>query len=294
MTSDPPPLDLVVVGAMTIDRFADGSASPGGTVMHVARATAARGLQIGIVTTSGQEPEALAGLAELRGLVSLVEGRTHAQTTVFRHRAGPNDRRLWLDQLGGSVQLDATARNRIFTLAILFAPVADEIPLDALAAWPDRRRGAILQGWLRSTDEGVEVRPLPLSALGPELSEALSQFDLLVASREDLLAESATPSDQVTALRRLVGRRPELIVTDGAEGLWLDTSPGGPRESLHRHVAVPWRVNADSTVGAGDILAAFLTIPFGLPTSDRVQDAMRVVAEVLEDRRLRPKEDDGV
>ena len=61
-------LDLVVVGGLTVDRFSDGSAAPGGAVLHIARALAARGVRVGIVTTAGPEPEALAGLAELRDL----------------------------------------------------------------------------------------------------------------------------------------------------------------------------------------------------------------------------------
>jgi sugar/nucleoside kinase (ribokinase family) len=287
MTLASPLLDLLVVGGLTVDRFADGSAAPGGAVMHVARAAAERGLQIGVVTACGPDPQAQAGMAELRSLVSVVESKMHDQTTAFRHRMGPNGRRLWLDHLGGRVQLDATARNRILTHAVLYAPVADEVQLEAMAVWPDRRRGAILQGWLRSTAVAMEVRPTPLSALSLELIDALSHFDLLVASREDLLAESETPYEQLTVLRRVFGRRPELIVTDGAEGLWLDMRLGGPRKSLRRHFDVPWRVEAESTVGAGDVLAAFLMAPLGDPRPTRawVEGAMRVVAEVLEERR---------
>jgi sugar/nucleoside kinase (ribokinase family) len=187
--------------------------------------------------------------------------------------------------------------DRIFTRAVLYAPVADEIPLDALALWADRERAAILQGWLRSMDEGAEVRPLALGGLRPELVEALAQFDLLVASREDLLAEADAPVDQLAALRRVFGPSPALVVTDGADGMWLDMALVGAYPGLRRHLAVPWRVEAASTVGAGDILAAFLAmLPRETPTSNdhRAEDAMRVVAEVLEQRasfRGREEED---
>jgi hypothetical protein len=289
MTPESPLLDLLVVGGLTVDRFADGSTAPGGTVMHVARASAARGLAVGILTTSGEEPEARAGLAELGRLARVVERRPGDHSATFHHRESGEGRRLWLERRGGLVDVDPGARGRIWTTSILFAPVLAEIPLSAFQVWGDTwYRGATLQGWLRSTDEGAEVRPLPLSAIEPGIVDGLRRFNLLVASREDLLAEAADPNDQLTALRRLVGRPPTLIVTDGAAGLWLDMPLGGPRRSLRRHFAVPWRVEASSTVGAGDILAAFLTIEpdeAGLRTDLWIERAMRVVAEVLEGRR---------
>lgn len=288
MTSEPPLLDLLVVGGMTVDRFADGSSSPGGTVMHVARAAAARGLGVGILTTSGGEAEAQAGLAELHRLARVVEHRPGDHSATFRHRESGEGRRLWLERVGGMVEVGPGARDRIWTRAILFAPVLAEIPLSAFQVWGDIwYRGATLQGWLRSKDEGAEVQPLPLSAIEPGIVEALRGFNLLVASREDLLGESADPYDQLTALRRLVGRPPTLIVTDGIAGLWLDMPLGGPHRSLRRHFAVPWRVETSSTVGAGDILAAFLTIQsdkLGLRTDLWIERAMRVVAEILEAR----------
>ena len=58
-------LSLVVVGGLTVDRFPDGSSQAGGAVLHIARALAAGGLRVGIVTTAGPEAEAQAGLAEL-------------------------------------------------------------------------------------------------------------------------------------------------------------------------------------------------------------------------------------
>jgi sugar/nucleoside kinase (ribokinase family) len=296
MTSEPRPLDLLVIGGMTIDHLADGTSAAGGSAIHIARAAAPRGVRVGVVTASGSEAEAQAGLAELHGLAALVENRSHEHSAAFRHREGPDGRRLSLDHLGGPVELDATASDRIFTRAVLYAPVADEIPLDALALWADRERAAILQGWLRSTDEGAEVRPLALSALRPELVAALSQLDLLVASCEDLLGEADAPDDQLAALRHVFGAGPTLVVTDEADGMWLDMALVGSYPGLRRHLAVPWRVQGASTVGAGDILAAFLALlPRDTPRSNDqwAEDAMRVVAEVLEERAShRSREDE--
>ena len=283
MTPAPPPLDLVVIGGLTVDRFADGSSSPGGTVMHAARATAARGLGIGIVTAAGGEPEAQAGLAELRQIARFVECRPRDRSITFRHFVAADGRTLWLERAGGSAEVGPELRRRLDTRAVLCAPVLDEVPTAALEAWGDAVvRGATLQGWLRSAEVGAEVRPLALSAVGAGVVDALAGFDLLVASREDLAAEGQVPFDQLAALRRVFGTRPHLIVTDGADGLWHDAPLAA---SGSRHYPVPWRVETISTVGAGDILAAMLVTSF-----DHAQQrgeawiaaAMRIVAEILE------------
>lgn len=281
MTPESPLLDLLVVNGLTIDRFPDGSSAPGGPGLHIVRAAAPRGLGIGVITAAGPEPEARAGLDELRRSAALVESTPGKVTTTFRHRESAKGRRLWLERRGQAVDFEAAAHDRIRTRAILFAPVAGEIPTDALEerglAW-EPERGAILQGWLRTTDKSREVRPTRLSALDGALVAALSEFDLLVASREDLLAEADNPYDQVRSLREVFGRGPTLIVTDGPEGIWIGSAHRW-RIFAPRHLPVPWRVEGVSTVGSGDIFAAFLLM------GRRLKAPMRVVAEVLEERR---------
>jgi sugar/nucleoside kinase (ribokinase family) len=119
---------------------------------------------------------------------------------------------------------------------------------------------------------------LPLAALDAGLVDGLGRLDLLVASREDLAADDAEPRDQLAALRRRFGGKPDLVLTDGAQGVWTE----------EQHLPVPRTVTGVSTVGAGDILAAFMTAWSTDPTrslADRARDAMHVVAEVLEERR---------
>lgn len=291
MLTDPPrdTLDLLVVGGLTIDRFADGSSGPGGSVLHIARAAAAGGLRVGVVTAAGPEPEAQTGLAELRRSALLVEAASFPITTAFRHREAADGRHLWLERLGGPVRIGPEAQDRISTRAVLYAPVANEIDDDALPAWNDSwDRGAILQGWLRRTQEAAELKLLPLGALPEPLLEALRAFDLLVASREDLVAESVNPWDQLTNMRTAFGRRPVLVVTDSADGLWLDVAGVRPDLDQREHLAVPWRVDGAPTVGAGDILAAHLVTHSRNPPQGwraHAERAMQMVAEALEERR---------
>ena len=275
--------DLLVIGGLTVDRFADGSSAPGGSVLHIVRAAAARGLRIAVITSAGPEPDAQAGIRVLRRLAMALEVAPADATATFGHRNTPHGRQLRLERRGGPVTV-AGSPMLAHTPAVLLAPVASEVSAEDLsnvASIPVR--AAILQGWLRGPTEGADVRPLRLDDLGARLREALARFDLLVASREDLLAESDDPQAQLAALRRALGGRPTLVVTDGTEGAWLDTVASGTR-----HLPVPRRVKATSTVGAGDILAAFLVIGAGDRSAgpeQRAVAAMRVVAEVLEERR---------
>lgn len=281
MLSEPPhePLDLLVIGGLTIDRFADGSAAPGGSVIHIARAAAPRDVRVGMVTAAGPEAETQAGLAELRRLAAWVDVRAGPLTTIYRHRESLEGRRLWLEQRGGPV---ATPSPLPSTRVVLCAPVADEVPTPLVrAAEGLARRGAILQGWLRSTESDTEVRPMPLATLDAALVEALSHQDLLVASREDLRAEGSDPAAQLRAMRRDFGPRPSLVVSDGAGGVWIDGEGGS------RHLGVPRRVAARSAVGAGDILTAFMLYAMAdgsLTVIQAAESAMQVVVEVLEQR----------
>jgi sugar/nucleoside kinase (ribokinase family) len=283
MLTNPPPnaLDLLVVGALTIDRFADGSSAPGGSVMHIARAAAPRGLRLGLVTAAGPEPVAQSGVDELGRRAALVKVASGTATTTFRHLEAPAGRRLFIEGRGADPHFDAAAPGRSGARAVLFAPVAGEINAQALhLRGAESRRAAILQGWLRTIEPGSEVRPLRLVAIAAALMRALSRLDLLVASREDLLAEADDPATQLLALRRATGTGPTLVVTDGANGLWLSTT------SPPAHLHAPWRVDSPSTVGAGDILAAFMlaSIADGKPAPTAAEQAMRIVAEVLEER----------
>ena len=271
--------DLLVIGGLTIDRFADGSSAAGGSVLHIARAAAPRGVRVRVVTVAGPEPEALAALEELRGLAPSVEGAD--STATFVHRESPTERRLWLERRGSSVRVPELDPSEM-PHAILVASIAYEVSTDDLARLDaTSTRGAILQGFLRSFAPDGEVRPRQLSALAPDLVAELSHFDLLVASREDLLGEAADPPVQLAALRRCFGPRPELVVTDGVRGVFLESE----------HLPVPWQVDGVPSVGAGDIFAAFmLAEPWPRERDrgflrERAGTAMRVVAEVLEERR---------
>ena len=278
--------DLLVIGGLTIDRFADGSSVPGGSVLHIARAAHSRGLGIAVMTVAGPESEARAALAELRQLAVALVSTDADATATFGYRDTAQGRRLRLERQGGVVQIGGSALVGAAGV-VLVAPVAGEVsPHDLVLLRTVPVRAAILQGWLRTLDEAAEVRPLPIRVLGQAAVNELGQFDVLVASREDLLAESAVPREQLQSLRLAVGGGPMLVVTDGTNGLWYDPPLTGSGQTAPRHLPVPRRVDTASAVGAGDILAAFLATGDHATTPERrAAEAMRNVAEILEERR---------
>jgi sugar/nucleoside kinase (ribokinase family) len=133
---------------------------------------------------------------------------------------------------------------------VLFAPVAAEVAAEAIRAVARPFRAAGLQGWLRATDADGRVATVPLSALAAELADALRDLDLLIASRQDLAA--ADGPSALARLRQWAGPRPQLVVTAGPDGAWLDDGHGPPS-----HIPAEV-VEGRHTVGAGDAFAAVL------------------------------------
>jgi sugar/nucleoside kinase (ribokinase family) len=275
--------DLLVIGGLTVDRFDDGSSAPGGSVLHITRALAPRGLRVAVLTVAGPEPIARAGLEELQRLAVRVECADASATATFLHHQTEAGRHLALAAAGGRIELPAILP--LPAAAVLLTPIADELAgADLTHLGGGSTRGAILQGWLRDIDSEGAVQPRAVGSIGPGLLATLAGFDLLVASREDLAADGSRPAEQINALRHATGLGPVLVLTDGIAGAWIDA--GGERT----HLPVPRVLEGAPTVGAGDILAALL-LTGGWPrpvtaaeVRSRVQAAMRAVADLLTER----------
>ena len=270
--------DLLVVGGLSIDRFPDGSTAPGGSVLHAARAVAATGGRVATIVGASSEPLAQAALAELAELGPCLVHRAIATTRFAIDERGAR-RSLRLEAAGGELKVAARDMDRWHAAAVLLAPIAGELDVATLrAARGAVARVAALQGWLRSLHRGLEVSPLRLQALPEDLVAELRQFDALVASVDDLIAEGLSPDEQLDALRDRVGVGPALIVTNGPNGARLD--PGGG-ERLD--VSAPHRVSDAPIVGAGDAFAALLTVQLGkgIDLSAAAGDAAARVAELL-------------
>jgi sugar/nucleoside kinase (ribokinase family) len=284
MQTRPPPgaqVDQLVVGALAIDRLADGREAAGGTVVHATRALRLAGRSTAIATVAGDEPSARVALDELRAMAP-VEVQPSPATTTFAIEEGEAGRRLTL--LARSARL--VAARLADARSILLGPLAGEVVPNLIGSDRSGRTGAVLQGWLRRLEPGQVVEPLSLGSLPAAIVARLRSLRLLVASVDDLAAEGSNPERLLEAMRRTFGETPVLAVTAGTDGAWIGT--GGVRW----HVPVPREVHGVSTVGAGDAFAALMldALVGGAQPAPAAEAAAAGVAAYLDERleRARP------
>jgi sugar/nucleoside kinase (ribokinase family) len=276
---------LLIVGGLTVDEFADGTRAPGGSVLHAGLAAAAEGAEITSLTVAGDEPEAQIGLDRLAGLGRVLR-RPASATTTYAHREVDGLRVLTLAAAGDPIDPTMLTGHGPFDVALL-APIADELPAEAVAALQavarPQRTVLLIQGWLRRLSVGEPVRALAIDDLPGSVWEAFATADAIVVSTEDLLADPGDPFTQAAAIRGRLGPHPLLVLTMGAEGYLLD-DPAADRMVA----SVPRRVVGEvPAVGAGDTFGAALAVHLAAgsdPATAAAAATDRVIA-VLEARR---------
>jgi sugar/nucleoside kinase (ribokinase family) len=251
-------IELLVVGGLTIDRFPDGSAAAGGSVLHATRAAVRARAAITVVTAAGPEPEAQAALSELERVAKVVVEEV-PHTIVFEHDEEGGRRKL---TLLGNVRLrpDVRQLQRLRPGAMLLAPVAGELDAVALGTIDEaveaRVRVATLQGWLRHRLADGRVTPADLGDLPQDVLAALRNCDAVVASHEDLGHSEALPSPAAALEIRRWLPGPAVFVTWGGAGhVRADPAVREPAV-VRRHNAI----EGVPTIGAGDAFAAVIAI----------------------------------
>ena len=245
---EPIPVDLLIIGGITVDELVGSGEAAGGAARYATEAALAAGLRVALRTVAGDEPvvrQALDGLAAQADVT-----RHPAPSSIrFEHHGTDDARRLRLRGVTDPVRMAHPDRLPV-AAAVLFAPVAGEVGADTVRAVRAPFRAAGLQGWLRQTDPDGWVMTRPLPMLEPELAGALRGLDLLIASLEDLGALDGPAA--LAQIRAWAGPRPQLVVTAGREGAWLDDGLG-PASHVRAEV-----VEGRHTIGAGDAFAAVL------------------------------------
>lgn len=282
------PVDLLVAGALAIDRIGTRTVA-GGSVLYASEAVAAAGRSVVALTIGGGEPAAVDGLQRLAAMTTFVEHYGASQTTRFVHEPGGAERVLTLEARAERFDIGrhdpAGLVARWAPRALLLAPIFDEV--DArftrrlTELLPHAYAAASIQGWLRRQRGTGRVEPLPLDALDPALREALGALRLLVASQEDLAADGRDVHERLDRLRAWSGPGPELAVTMATAGAVLD----GPRG--RQRIRPPRVVEGVPTIGAGDAFAAVLAAERGAG-NDLEAAALRaaaVVADLLAERQ---------
>lgn len=276
---------LLIVGGLTVDEFADGSRAPGGSVLHAGLAAAAEGADITSLTAAGDEPEAQVGLDRLASLGHVLH-RPGSATTTYAHREVDGLRVLTLATAGDPIDPRMLAGRGPFDVALL-APIADELPAEAIAAVRaaarPRRTVLLIQGWLRRLSVGAPVRALAIDDLPDASWASFATADAIVVSTEDLSADSGDSFTLAAAVRERLGPHPLLLLTMGADGYLLD-DPAADRvvASVPRLV-----VGGVPAVGAGDTFGAALAVHLarGASAAAAAAAATERVIAVLEARR---------
>jgi sugar/nucleoside kinase (ribokinase family) len=278
----------LIVGGLTVDRFADGGVAPGGSVLHSGLAAVEAGSELTVLTVAGDEPAAAEGLARLAA-IGMLARQAAAATTTYRHEERDGVRVLIFEARTEPIRPDGL-RGMPRPDVALVAPIADEVPASLVARLRDElappRTVLLVQGWLRRLVEGEEVTATPLDALTDEQRKALGEADSIVVSTEDLVESPGDPFGQAAELRRRAGQRPVILVTLGAQGYLLDD----PNEE--RVVAsVPRRVvTGVPSVGAGDTFGAALAVHLarGVAARHAADRATDAVISMLEARDGNP------
>lgn len=277
--------EILIVGGLTIDRFAGGETAPGGSVIHAGLAAVAEGAALSILTIAGGEPEAREGLDRLAGLGRVV-CQPSARTTTYRHDESSGHRVLVYEAASATIDLATSAEALGHPDVVLAAPIADELETAAVA---ELRAGAgarltvlLVQGWLRRLRLGEAVVPMTLDEVPESRWRAFGQADAVVLSVEDLGGEPADPFAQAAALRQRLGPGPILVLTLGTEG-WVLDDPAADRIVA----AVPRRVVSGApTVGAGDSFGAAMALHLaaGEPPLAAAEAGTERVIALLESR----------
>lgn len=277
--------DVLIVGGLTIDHFADGRTAPGGSVLHAGLAAAAEGVRPTLLTVAGDEPEARAGLEGLASLGELVHQRA-ASTIAFGHEESDGRRVLVYRSAAEPIEPGRHPDLPRSGVALL-APIADEVPPAAIDAVRARFEPSLvvmlIQGWLRRLAPGDPVQPLALDTVDPRIWEAFGAADAIVVSTEDLAEGPEDPFRQAASLRARIGSGPILVLTLGARGYLLD-DPHADRIIASRPRTV---VDGVPSVGAGDTFGAVLAIHLarGDEPVDAANAASNRVIATLEGRR---------
>lgn len=276
--------ELLIVGGLTVDHFADGRSAAGGSVLHAGVAAAAEGADLTVLTVAGDEPEAREGLARLATLGTVVR-QPSAATTTYRHEEADGHRVLTLEAAADPIDLDAIGE--LTADVLLVAPIANEVLTDAVGRLR-RKTGALLtvlliQGWLRRLRVGAAATPMRLDEVSEARWREMGSAGAVVASTEDFRGAPADPFAAVAMLRDRLGAGPILVLTMATDGYLLD-DPTADRivASLPRRV-----VTGVPMVGAGDTFGATLALHLArgadpLHAADAASD--RVIA-TLESRR---------
>ncbi len=236
----PSNIDYLLIGHVCQDVVPAEVESPftpgytfGGTATYCARTAKALGLRVAVVTSASADfalQAALPGI-EIARLPS-------AETTTFENRYVDGHRIQTIHAVATSLNVNSIPTEWRQASIVHLAPLAREVDMHLISAFPGAFIGVTPQGWLRQWDESGRVRPRPWV----EAHAVLPRLDAIVLSEEDV-------NNDWALLRDWANYAPLMVVTQGVRGATLFIG-GEPH-----HVPTQEMREVDPT-GAGDIFAA--------------------------------------
>jgi 1D-myo-inositol 3-kinase len=240
-------VDYLIVGHVCLDQVGSRLIL-GGSATYATLTARNLGQTVGVLTSANFEPgivDTLVGLENLRLAATRVRVARlpSAVMTRFVNIYEPEGRRQELHAVAELLRAEHVPPEWRDAAIVHLAPVALEVALDLVPAFPNALLGVTPQGWMRGWDEQGRVHPIPWDSA--EL--VLDRADVVIFSEEDVVDPAVIP--------RYAEQARLMVITE------------------HRHGAIvyergrpPWRSPAfrparvfDPT-GAGDVFAAaFLT-----------------------------------
>jgi hypothetical protein len=225
------PVDYLLIGHITQDITPEGT-HPGGAVAFAGLTAYTLGLQVGIVTSWGEESD-----PEIFKNLKIANHRCDHSTT-FENIYSPSGRAQKIHHLAPKIDFYHVPEPWRETRIVHLAPVAQEIPPNIVRSFPHSDIYLSLQGWLREWDQQGCVT----SHEWPEAGYILQQVKAAALSEEDVQYNEEM-------IYQMAASVPILAVTKGAQG--ADIYAEGKITSI----PAPAIEEVDST-GAGDIFAA--------------------------------------
>jgi 1D-myo-inositol 3-kinase len=204
----------------------------GGTVTYSGRTAKALGLRVAVVTSASADfalNAALPGIETWRVPA--------AETTTFENRYHDGHRTQTLHARAEDLDINSVPAEWRRPAVVHLAPLACEVDMHLISAFPDAFLGVTPQGWLRQWDGHGLVFPRAWD----EAHAVLSRVDAVVMSEEDV-------GNDWRLLRDWANYAPVFVVTQGARGATMFIN-GEPH-----HVPTEPLREVDPT-GAGDIFA---------------------------------------
>jgi len=252
--TQPPMLDYLAIGHLTVDRLATGVV-PGGTVAYAATTASRLGLRAGLLTSAGEDLDWAAYLKD----IEIVRVPSPVSTSFEnRYEAGRRVQRLL--SLADPVPVTSVPEAWRNATIIHLAPVAYEVDRAFPKVFPRSLIGLTPQGLLRRWDGEGTVRQ------GRWAGDAalLEGCHTVAFSDEDLAGDRGF-------LPLCVERVPLVLLTQGARGATL--FQGRQREHFPA-----FRVEEIDPTGAGDVFAAAFLIEYNLTGDPRHSTAFACCA----------------